>query len=239
MRKGLILFALIAALDLQSPQHVDAVTGFATEVTQLLNHAQLVLQYTRQGEQLANEIKIYENMLLNSKPLDSHAFGAIAADLGALAQVVQGGHALAYSLANLDTQFRNTYPGYAYNSANYYQQYRLWSQTSLDTTLGVLRAAGLQGQQLQSEQGIISALRSALLGTNGQLMAVHAMADISEQQVEGLQKLRELMIADITSKQAYQATIIQHQAATEAAAERYFNYVPPISDGQTFGPGWH
>ena len=37
--------------------------AFATEVTQILNHGQLIMQYIRQGEQLANEIKMYEDML--------------------------------------------------------------------------------------------------------------------------------------------------------------------------------
>jgi hypothetical protein len=53
-----------------------------------------------------------------------------------------------------------------------------------------------------------------------------------------LQKLRELMIADMSSKQAYQATVIQQQAAQEAATERFFKWLPKGSDHQTFQPGW-
>jgi P-type conjugative transfer protein TrbJ len=109
----------------------------------------------------------------------------------------------------------------------------------LDTTLGTLRAAGLQGQQLESEQAVLDSLRSSLVGSNGRLEAIQALGDISEQQVEQLMKLRELMMADMSSKQAYQAAIIQQQAASEAAAQRFFTYAPAISDGQTFGPGWH
>ena len=237
MRKSVIVFVLLA-LAVQNPRRVEA-GAFATEVTQLLNHAQLLMQYIRQGQQLANELNMYADMLKNSRTLSAHSFGAVMNDINALAAIVQGGRALAYSLGNLDQLFLQTYPGYGYTAGAYYLQYRNWSQTSLDTTLGTLRAAGLQGQQLQSEQAVLNSLRSSLEGTDGRLEALHALGDISEQQVEQLMKLRELMMADMSSKQAYQAAIIQQQAASEAAAQRFFTYAPATSDGQTFGPGWH
>ena len=237
MRKGVIVLVLLG-LTGQSPSPVEAGV-FATEPTQLLNHAQLIMQYIRQGEQLANELNMYADMLKNSRALPAHTFGAVANDLGALATIVQGGRALAYSLGNLDQLFRQTYPGYGYNAGAYYTQYRNWSQTTLDTTLGTLRAAGLQGQQLQNEQAILNSLKGSLQGTEGRLQALHALGDISEQQVEQLMKLRELMMADMSSKQAYQAATIQQRAASEAAAQRFFTYAPATSDGQTFGPGWH
>ena len=236
MRKSLMILVLLAVAA-QSPQRVEA-GAFATEVTQLLNHAQLVLQYIRQGAQLANELNMYADMLKNTKMLSAHTFGAIMNDVNALAAIVQGGQALAYSLGNLDQRFRQTYPGYGYNAGAYYTQYRIWSQTSLDTTLGTLRAAGLQGQQLQSEQAIVASLRSSLAGTDGRLEALHALGDISEQQVEQLMKLRALMMADMSSKQAYQAAIIQHEAAGEAATERFFTFRPNVSDGMTYKAGW-
>ena len=124
MRKGLIASFLLFALAIDSPQPVEA-GAFATEVTQLLNHAQLVLSYIRQGTQLANELNMYADMLKNSRNLSAHSFGAITADLNALASIVQGGQALAYSLGNLDARFRATYPGYAQTyPRNYYSSYQ-------------------------------------------------------------------------------------------------------------------
>ncbi|HYK58107.1 MAG TPA: P-type conjugative transfer protein TrbJ [Bryobacteraceae bacterium] len=233
-----VIFLMLLAISVQKPQRAEA-GAFATEVTQLLNHAQLVLQYIRQGEQLVNELNMYADMIKNSRMLSAHTFGAIMNDVNALAAIVQGGQGLAYSLANLDQRFRQTYPGYGYNAGAYYTQYRNWSQTSLDTTLGTLRAAGLQGQQLQSEQAIIASLRNSLAGTDGRLEALHALGDISEQQVEQMMKLRELMMADMSSKQAYQAAMIQRQAASEAAAERFFTYKPSQSDNKVYHAGWN
>jgi P-type conjugative transfer protein TrbJ len=238
MRKCLILAVTLFAVGVDSPRRVEA-GAFATEITQVLNHAQLVLQYLRQGEQLANEIKMYADMLRNSQRFGNQPFGPIAADIGALANIVQGGQALAYSLGNLDQLFRATYPGYRTNPNTYYLQYRDWSQTSLDTTLGALRAAGLQGQQLQSEQAMENSLQNMAQSSDGRMEALQVLGDIADQQVQQLMKLRQIMLADMSSKQAYQAAMVQQQVAEQAATEWFFTTGPVTSDGKTFLPGSH
>jgi type IV secretion system protein TrbJ len=237
VRRSVIAFLLAATIAVQKPPTLQA-GAFATEFTQVLNHGQLVMSYIRQGEQLQQEIQQYQNMLRNTATLPSQVFGNVMMDLNALAAIVQNGMALAYSLADLDGQFRARFPGYGTTHA-YYTDYRRWSQTSLDTTLGALRAAGLQGQQLQSEQSVLNALKGMAQSSDGRMQALQVANQISEQQVEQLMKLRQLMLADLSSKQAYQAAQVQQQAATEAATERFFTYQPKAGDGQTFHAGWH
>jgi P-type conjugative transfer protein TrbJ len=237
MCKELMAFMLVAVLVIQTPRPAQA-GGFATEVTQLLNHGQLVMQYIRQGEQLRQAILQYQDMLRNVKNLQSQTFGPIMADIDSLASIVQGGMALAYSMGNLDGEFRKRYPGYGYNAHRYFTDYRTWSQTSLDTTLVALRAAGLQGEQLQSEQAVLAKLRSMAQSSDGRMQALQVLGDIAEQQVQQMMKLRQLMLADLESKQAYQATQIQKDAANAAATERFFTHTPAGSDKQTFGAGW-
>ncbi len=229
---------LIVAVS-QTPAYSQIGFGLgATEATQLLNHGELVLQYLRQAEQLSQAVQQTADMLRNTKALPSQLFGPIASDLNALASIVQGGQSLAYSLANLDSLFKARFPGYGYPGTGYFTQYRSWSQTSLDTTLGALRAAGLQGQQLQTEQSVLNSLRSMSQSSDGRLEALQVMGQISEQQVQQLMKLRELMMADMSSKQSYQAAVIQKQAVSEAATERFFNWTPEVSDGTKFQSGW-
>ncbi len=237
MRRSFVLLLITATLILQSPPHVEAGV-FATEFTQVLNHAQLLLQYLRQAEQLAEAVKQTADMIKNSKILPGQVFGPISSDLNALASVVQGGMALSYSLANLDALFRARFPGYGYGGTAYYVNYRNWSQTSLNTTLGALRAAGLQGQQLQSEQVVLGTLRAMAQSSDGRLEALQVMGQIAEQQVQQLMKLRQLLLADMSSKQIYQAVVIQKQATSEAASERFFTWTHETSDGTTFQAGW-
>jgi len=226
MRKSVIAIATLFTLAVQAPQPARG-GAFATEITQLLNHAQLIMQYLRQAEQLTEAIKQTTDMLKNSRILPGQVFGPISSDLNALASIVQGGQALSYSLANLDSLFKARFPGYGYTGSGYFTQYRGWSQTSLDTTLGALRAAGLQGLQLQSEQSVLTSLRSLAQTTDGRLQALQVMGQISEQQVQQLMKLRELMMADMSSKQSFQA-----------ATERFFKWTPEVSDGNKFQSGW-
>jgi P-type conjugative transfer protein TrbJ len=108
----------------------------------------------------------------------------------------------------------------------------------LDTTLGALKAAGLQSQQMRNEQAVLDSLRGMAQSSNGRMEAIQVMGQIAEQQVQQLMKLRELMMADMSSKQSYQAAMIQKQAASEAATERFFNWLPGVSDRKTFQSGW-
>lgn len=211
--------------------------NIATETTQLLNHIQLLSQYIRQGEQLEQEILQLEEMVRNGRPLPTQIFGSVMADLTRLAAIVQGGRALAYSMANLDGEFRSRFPGYGYTAGTYYRDYRVWSQTTLDTSLSTLRAAGLQGQQLESEQSVLAALRTMAMSADGRMQAIEVGNQISEQTVEQLMKLRQLVLADLQSKQAFQAAQMQNDAQNHAATEQFFNYVAPARDGQQFAGG--
>jgi type IV secretion system protein TrbJ len=211
--------------------------GFATELTQLANKLQLLSSYLRQGQQLTQEIRMVLDMTRNSAQLPSQVFGPIATDIAQLANIVQGGRALAYSTANLDAAFRNRFNGWGYNSGAWYLRYRDWSQTSLDTTLGTLRAAGLQGEQLQSEQALLERLRVMAQSSDGRMQALQVANQIAEQEVQQIMKLRQLMLADLQSKQAFQAAQIQRQAASESASEKFFTFGGRTGDGRGFQAG--
>jgi type IV secretion system protein TrbJ len=251
VRKNVIVLAgLFLMSELwQAPQNVEAAipipvpgspTSFATEATQYFNYGQFLILNLAAAKQLSTQIQLLQNSNRNLVLLPNQVFGPIQADLNALASIVQGGYALAYSMANLNSQFLNRFKGFGgFQPINYYSNYQIWSQTSLDTTLATLRAAGLQGQQLQNEQSVLSSLRSMAQTTGGEMEALQVLGEISEQEVQQLMKLRQLMLADMESKQAYQATMIQQQANSEAAAEQFFQFGGAIGDGRTFLPGWH
>src|SRR5438552_17416340 len=132
--KYVLSLTVAAILMLQMPAPAQAQLPFgigASEATQWLNHGELVNQYLRQGEQLAEALKQTADMIKNSQLLPAQAFGPIMSDINQLSQVVQGGRALAYSLANLDATYRDRFRGYAYNAKAYYTDYRDWSQPSL------------------------------------------------------------------------------------------------------------
>lgn len=232
--RRLLAFAISIGVATPIPSRGGVAAGMATEWTQLANNLQLVNSYIRQGEELRQQILMVLDMAKNTAKLPSQVFGPIMSDINRLAGIVQSGRALAYSMANLDAEFRNRFRGYGYNARTWFRDYRDWSQTSLDTTLGTLRAAGLQGEQLESEQAVLSQLRGMANSSEGRMRALQVSNQIMEQQVQQLMKLRQLILADLQSKQAYQAAQIQRQAATEAGTERFFNYGGRVGDRRGF-----
>jgi type IV secretion system protein TrbJ len=234
-RVGVGIVMLVLLVD--RPNQAEA-GAFAKEFTQVLNHGQLVMEYIRQGEQLAKAIEHLQDAIKNSEFSTDLTFGGIVRDIESLNRIVVGGQALAYSLSNLDALFGETFPGYRTGN-DYFRKYRKWSQTTLDTTRGVLRAAGLQSQQMRSEQAVIEALQAKARSPIGRMQALQVLQQINEHQVQQLMKLRELMIADMSSKQAYQAAVAQQEAAAKAATEQFFTPSGVASDGRTFRPGTH
>src|SRR5260370_18979769 len=172
MRK--LLLAMMAGSLLVHPARAQVggglvfCTNCATEPTQVsvklmhdLEYAKQLLQYAIQVQQLADALK----NTLHGGPA---SLTNIAADLGMLAAVVQGGRALAWSLADDDVVFRETYPGYKAlasvgpppPAATYANRNAIWAQTSLDPTQGILRGAGFQGKLLATAQGWLALLRA-------------------------------------------------------------------------------
>ena len=175
-------------------------TAASINVMHQLEYAKQVLQYAIQAQQLADAVK----NTLHGGPA---SLSNISADLAQLANVVQGGQALAYSLAGQDAAFRATFPGYQSvfgrppAMGTYQGNYARWAQTSLATTQGILRGVGLQGKLLATEQGVLSVLRSLsssnLLNRND---AINLTSQLATEQIGQLQKLRELQLEDMTEQ---------------------------------------
>ena len=179
-----------------------------------------------------------EDMLRNVKPLPGQTFGPIAADINALARIVQGGQALAYSLGNLMLCSGGTYPGYGYNANAYYTNYRSGRKRRWIPRLAHCAPPASKGNssRVNSRFSIRFGVWLKLLMDG--CRRIQVLGQINEQQVQQLMKLRELMMADMSSKQAYQATVIQREAAGEAASEKFFTFRPNMPDGMTYKSGW-
>jgi len=241
-----IMAAGIGVLPANAQLDVVYCSNCSTEPTQIsiklmhdLEYAKQLLQYAIQAQQLADAI-------VNTAHGGPATLTNVAADLGMLANVVQGGRALAYSLGNQDVLFSQTYPGYQPMgpgglppaAGSYASQYAMWAQTSLATTQGIMRGSGVQGRLLATEQGVLGVLRalsaSNLLNRND---AINLDSQLAGEQVSQLQKLREIQLEDLTSKAAFQGYVIQQQAASVAATQWFFTGGPVTSDGTTYLPG--
>ncbi len=190
----------------------------ASEFTQLLNNIQLVLQYSQQVEQYYTQLNQYERQIKDGTIIGTQFFGPIRNDLVGLQGIVQRGNSLSYAMGNLDSQFTSKFASVGYApTTNYSSRYAQWSQTSMNTTQSALDAAGLQNSQLDSEEDLIEQLQDMSQSSDGQLKAIQTGSQIAAMQVQQLMKLRQLMMADMQAKAAFQAQQIsqsdeQHRA---------------------------
>lgn len=237
LAKGTSAVAMIAVMGTATicppPAHAGVPGVFATEYTQLLNYAELVGQLEKQVSMVENQLTQIADMTKNGITIKNQLFGTVVTDIANLRQIVNTGQALSYTLSNMDGAFKVRFPGYT-PTTNYGQSYQLWSQTSLDSTLGALKAAGLQNSQFDSDEALLKTLQSQSTSSVGRMQALEVGNQIAENQSEQLMKLRQLMMADMQSKAAFQSAQVQADASKQANSDKFFGQSQVTSDGVTF-----
>jgi type IV secretion system protein TrbJ len=230
-----ITAAGVFCISLSVPQKAEATALIAaTEPTQILNNIALLEQYAQQGEQYIKQLQQYEQQLKDGQFLTVQLFGPVAQDIMGLQKIVQGGEAIAYNQANLDQNFTVKFGGFGYApSTNFPANYKTWSQTSLDSTQHALDAANLQSTQLSTEQGLLTQLNQSAQSATGQMQAMQAASNIASEQIDQLMKLRQLMMSDMQSKAAFQASQTQIAASAASDATSFFQ----LQNGGSTGTG--
>lgn len=241
MFKKAIVFSLITVLFVStSLVRAGTVlgTGGATEFTQVWNYFQLVKQVAQQAQAYATQLDQYRNMLTNTENIPQQAWNDIVKDLTAVARIVQQGQALAYSAKNIGMQFQNTFKGFQFPAGfNYKAEYTKWSTTTMDSLKGALEAAGFQSQQFASEENVLHTLRGMSSNAKGQMQAIQVGIQIAEQQVQQLQKLRQLVMLQIQSQNTYLAAQQNKEDTINAAKEDAFTYQSPVRSYTQFKGG--
>jgi P-type conjugative transfer protein TrbJ len=232
--RAVTMIAVMGTAGICPPPARAGVPGlFATEYTQLLNYAELVGQLEKQVVMVENQLTQIADMTKHGLTITDQLFGTVGSDIANLRQIVNTGQALSYTMSNLDGAFRARFPGYS-STTNYGQAYEQWSQTSLDSTLGALQAAGLQNSQFDSDTALLKTLQNQSTSSVGRMQALEVGNQIAENQSEQLMKLRQLMMADMQSKAAFQGAQIQADATKQANSDMFFGQNQVTSDGVTF-----
>jgi len=206
----------------------------ATEITQLLNHAQLAMTYIKEAQTALNAIQMAQMMVREGVNLAQHPSTNISYDLGMLSSILMQSQGLAGDMAQMDAAFRQTYGIYGGPDAamNYALQYNNWANTTLNTIRGSVNAAGYQGTMLQNEQMWMAQIQRMNQTTMGRDQSLQLGNTIATEEVAQLQKLRQLMIADMGSKGALAAQQVNTQQAQQAAQQNGFAHANWAADGR-------
>jgi P-type conjugative transfer protein TrbJ len=199
--------AMLATWSLSSFAGSVAGTGGATEVTQLLNNVEMVNQTTQQIMMVQQQLTMLANQAKNLTMAPQQIWGQAQSDLMRLTSLVAQGQSIAYAGQNVDQIFKQRFPGYGSTStnSNYGQLYRSWSDASRQGLSTALQAAGFQVGNFATEQAALQQIQGISAGSPGSLQAIQAGNMIASQQVEQLQKLRQLTVAQMEAQNGYLA----------------------------------
>lgn len=239
--RSLVLAGLACTVSMGSVQAGSVGgNGGATEVTQILNNTELLAQSAQMYEQLQKTIyqaQMMERQLKNLVAAPTMVWGQAQSDLQQLTQIVKTGQALGYALGDIDAQFSAKYKGYTTAARqDFRNQSNQWTQTSIDSLRSALNTAGMQSNQFASEQAAMESIQNIAAGSEGSLQIAQAGVMVAGQQVQQLQKLRQLFMAQMQAQNAYLAKQEQQAANDRATNDSHFQvYVPGSPTFQSGG----
>jgi type IV secretion system protein TrbJ len=239
MRKHLLSFLLWVIVPIPCLAQLGGVMVCpmcASEPTALVTHAQQIMQYIKEAQTALQAINMATMMAREGQMLLQHPSTNILFDLNMLQGLLVQSQGLAGTMAQMDVEFRNTYGGYTGpdTATTWAMKYNNWAAMSLRSMNGSLNAANYQGGMLQSENQFMQQVQMMNQMPLGQDQSLQLSNSIATEQVAQMQSLRQLMIADMTSKAAYTAQQVNTQQYQQAAQAQGFTHTDWTSDGQVF-----
>ncbi|MCC8448590.1 P-type conjugative transfer protein TrbJ [Xanthomonas translucens] len=212
-----------------APAYAIYCANCSTFYQQMFEYAEAVNTQLNTAQQLATQIKQYQDMVTQGVSLPNSMFGSIAADLQSVASVYTKSEALGRQVQNMDSQFNTQFPGfesYLNQAANSTEvpardRYQKWSEQGRDNVKAAMEAANLNTGTFESEDAQLARMVSRSQSAAGRMQAIQAGNEIASQNVQQLQKLRDLIATQINMQGNYMAQQGDRKAASEAAEEQF------------------
>jgi len=216
-------------------------TNCSTVFSQALQYAKEVETAINTAQQLETQIQQYQNMITQGVSLPSSMFNRITGDIQRLQSIYDQGKALSGNMANFDQQFRNTYGDYnsylsrSGQSPTYMaDSYKRWQEQGSDSMRMAMQASGQNVSAIADEDTMLSQLVARSQSAQGRMQAIQAGNEIAAQQVQQMQKLRQMLNAQIQSQSVWYAQSIERQATDDAFRQSFYSIRPQRGRSQEF-----
>lgn len=180
-------------------------------------------QMVKQLEQSAKQTKHQFEQLKSLKTnIDNFQWKNLNQAIHDLSRDVEQGKSLAFSMSNLDKEFKRRFPGFeksGSNKTNYQEKYKEWVNTNQNTMHGMMKALNTQYDSLKKEQSLKDSLMNQAKTANGSMKAIQVGNEIAAEQVNQMQHLRQIMLTNTNAITEYQAFQAQKEAAKEQAID--------------------
>lgn len=194
----------------------------------MMEYAKAVETSINTARQLQTQIQQYNDMIKQGLSLPNSMFQSFTNDLRRLQSIYNDSRALAHSMSNLDSQFRDQFKGYdnylksiGQGTNNMPDRYKNWAQSSFDNARTAMESVGLNTSMFDSEDAVLASLVSRSQTAQGRMQAIQAGNEIAAQQVQQLQKLREMIATNVTLQSNYIAQQTERQAVDDAFRESF------------------
>lgn len=222
-------FIAMAVYIAPAPAYAIYCSNCSTFYQQIFEYAEAVNTALNTAEQLQTQMQQYQSMITQGTGLPDSMFGSIAADLKNVMNVYDRSQALGRQIQNIDSQFNTAFPGFnsylnqAANSAESPTQdrYQTWSEQGRDNVKAALEAANLNTSTFESEGEQLDRMMTRSQTAVGRMQALQAGNEIASQNVQQLQKLRDLVATQINMQGNYLAQQGDRTAASEATEQQF------------------
>ena len=204
------LGGLVGGLLGGGPQVVVDPTAVAKLVTQLEQQLQQI-QVARSQLQLNID---------NMRKLVNPPWRRINATMAQVAQLAQQGQALAYTLRNIDAEFRQTFPGW-HVSATMSADMRAQSERTLATLRSALNAVNATAQQFPVAAANLELMKSRMSSVTSAQQAAELNGAIGIQGAEELALLRQQLATQQNAQLVATAQRINHELQGAAWQQAY------------------
>jgi P-type conjugative transfer protein TrbJ len=174
--------------------------GGATEVTQMMNNAELVQQVSQLAQQIQNQITMIQDMIYNTLTIPDQLFRDVKGIYSKVKNVIDRTQGLAYNLANMDEELQRRFRSYSDMSSlslvsDFSDEYRKIVGTQMETVRSTMEAIGVSFEELVTDD--VSALKELQQKANsakGRNELVQATNQMLGFMAEDAMKLRQLQM---------------------------------------------
>jgi len=222
------------------------IAGGAREITQLLNHSELVTQInklttqiTNQITQITNQITMIQDMIRNTMSLPQQLFGSVTQIYSQIKNIMNKTRGIAYTMANLDTEMKNRFRSYSdmanlKTGTDFQQEYRKIAETQMETARTTLEALGVSWKQLENDDTeALRQLQNVAKSADGRNQIAQSTNQLLSFLAEESLKLRQLiMLQTQMTTVAIEADRAEKEAAQKRHEESLNNLRNPIIRGE-------
>ncbi|MDR1508714.1 MAG: P-type conjugative transfer protein TrbJ [Synergistaceae bacterium] len=175
-------------------------TGGATEITQILNNAELIEQVAQLAEQIQNQITMIQDLIYNTLTIPDQLFRNVKGIYSKIKGIIDQTKGLAYNLSNLDEELKRRFKSYAYLGSlsrveDFSSEYRNIVDSQMETVRSTMEAIGVSMEELVNDDAsALEELQNKASSAKGRNELIQATNQLLGFLAEDAMKLRQLQM---------------------------------------------